>query len=47
MTLTSITGYDTLENFQSADVDGGEVTFNDPADIGELGKSAVRRCRHR
>jgi iron complex outermembrane receptor protein len=39
MTLTSITGYDTLENFQSADVDGGEVTFNDPGDIGEPGKS--------
>ena len=39
MTLTSITGYDTLENFQSADVDGGEVTFNDPGDIGVPGKS--------
>jgi len=38
MTLTSITGYDTLENFQSADVDGGEVTF-DFADIGVPGKS--------
>jgi iron complex outermembrane receptor protein len=38
MTFTSITGYDTLENFQSADVDGGEVTF-DFADIGKLGKS--------
>jgi len=37
MTLTSITGYDTVENFQSADVDGGEISF-DPADIGELGK---------
>lgn len=37
MRLTSITGYDTVENFQSADVDGGEVSFN-PADIGELGK---------
>jgi iron complex outermembrane receptor protein len=38
MTFTSITGYDTLENFQSADVDGGEVTV-DFADIGKLGKS--------
>jgi len=37
MTFTSITGYDTVENFQSADVDGGEISFN-PADIGELGK---------
>ena len=37
MTFTSITGYDTLENFQSADVDGGEVSFN-PADAGVLGK---------
>jgi iron complex outermembrane receptor protein len=35
--ITSITGYDTLENFQSADVDGGTVSFN-PADRGELGK---------
>ena len=37
MRLTSITGYDTVENFQSADVDGGEISF-DPADIGRLGK---------
>lgn len=37
MSLTSITGYDTLENFQSADVDGGEISFN-PADIGALGR---------
>jgi iron complex outermembrane receptor protein len=37
MSLTSITGYDTLENFQGADVDGGELTF-DVADIGKLGK---------
>jgi iron complex outermembrane receptor protein len=37
MSLTSITGYDTLENFQGADVDGGELTFDD-ADIGKLGK---------
>ncbi len=37
MTFTSITGYDTLENFQSADVDGGEVSF-DPNDAGALGK---------
>ncbi|HLF31804.1 MAG TPA: TonB-dependent receptor [Xanthomonadales bacterium] len=37
MTFTSISGYDTVENFQSADVDGGETSFN-PADIGQLGK---------
>jgi iron complex outermembrane receptor protein len=37
MTLASITGYDTVDNFQSADVDGGEVSF-DPADAGKLGK---------
>ena len=37
MTLTSITGYDTVDNFQSADVDGGEVSF-DPADLGALGR---------
>jgi len=37
MTFTSITGYDTLENFQSADVDGGEVSI-DFADVGKLGK---------
>jgi iron complex outermembrane receptor protein len=37
MRFTSITGYDKLENFQSADVDGGEVSF-DPADEGVLGK---------
>ena len=37
MSFTSITGYDTVENFQSADVDGGEVSF-DPADEGVLGK---------
>jgi len=37
MNFTSITGYDTLDNFQSADVDGGELSF-DPADIGKLGK---------
>lgn len=37
MTITSITGYDTVDNFQSADVDGGEISF-DPADIGVLGK---------
>ena len=37
MTLTSITGYDTVENFQSADVDGGEISF-DVADIGALGR---------
>jgi len=37
VTLTSITGYDTVDNFQSADVDGGLLSF-DPADIGELGR---------
>jgi iron complex outermembrane receptor protein len=37
LSLTSITGYDTVDNFQSADVDGGETSFN-PADIGKLGK---------
>ena len=37
MTLTSITGYDTVENFQSADVDGGETSY-DFNDLGELGK---------
>jgi iron complex outermembrane receptor protein len=37
MTFTSITGYDVVDNFQSADVDGGEISFN-PADIGKLGK---------
>lgn len=35
-TFTSITGYDTVENFQSADVDGGVQTFN----IGNLGEQA-------
>jgi iron complex outermembrane receptor protein len=38
LSFTSITGYDTLENFQSADVDGGVVTF-DFADIGKIGTS--------
>jgi iron complex outermembrane receptor protein len=37
MTLTSITGYDVVDNFQSADVDGGETSFN-PGDLGVLGK---------
>ncbi|MDX1556273.1 MAG: TonB-dependent receptor, partial [Xanthomonadales bacterium] len=37
MTFTSITGYDTVDNFQSADVDGGNISF-DPADIGEIGR---------
>ena len=36
-TFTSITGYDTVENFQSTDVDGGLLSF-DPADIGTLGR---------
>jgi iron complex outermembrane receptor protein len=35
--ITSITGYDTVENFQAADVDGGLLSFN-PADIGTLGR---------
>jgi len=35
--LTSITGYDSVENFQAADVDGGLLSFN-PADIGTLGR---------
>ena len=39
MTLTSITGYDTVENFQSADVDGGVVSFDAEADTGKLGTS--------
>jgi iron complex outermembrane receptor protein len=33
--ITSITGYDVLENFQSTDVDGGVLDFN----IGELGSA--------
>lgn len=33
----SITGYDTVDNFQRADVDGGLLSF-DPADIGALGR---------
>lgn len=37
-TFTSITGYDTVENFQSTDVDGGVTSF-DVADIGNLGTS--------
>lgn len=36
-TLTSITAYDSVENFQAADVDGGLLSF-DPADIGSLGR---------
>ncbi len=36
-TFTSITGYDTVDNFQGADVDGGEVTF-DEDEIGDLGR---------
>lgn len=35
--FTSITGYDSVDNFQSTDVDGGETSF-DVADIGVLGK---------
>ncbi len=35
-TFTSITGYDTVENFQRADVDGGLLS-SDLADIGKLG----------
>ncbi len=37
-TFTSITGYDTVENFQSTDVDGGVTSFN-PLDAGTLGVS--------
>ncbi len=33
----SITGYDTVDNFQRADVDGGLLSF-DPTDIGALGR---------
>lgn len=36
-TITSITGLDSVENFQSADVDGGLLS-TDPADIGALGR---------
>ena len=36
-TFTSITGYDTVENFQSTDVDGGLISFDD-ADVGALGR---------
>jgi len=36
-TITSITAYDSVTNFQSADVDGGLLSF-DPADIGTLGR---------
>jgi len=36
-TITSITAYDSVENFQAADVDGGLLSF-DPADIGSLGR---------
>jgi len=34
--FTSITGYDTVENFQSTDVDGGLTSFTDPP--GTLGR---------
>ena len=37
LTITSITGYDSVENFQAADVDGGLLS-TDPADIGRLGR---------
>lgn len=37
-TVTSITGYDTLDNFSRADVDGGII--GGPADIGRLGYNA-------
>jgi iron complex outermembrane receptor protein len=39
MTFTSITGYDTAENFQGADVDGGEVTYDLAGYDGQIGKS--------
>ncbi len=38
LTLTSITGYDTLENFQRADIDGGQP--GGPEAIGVLGQQA-------
>ncbi len=38
VTITSITGYDTVENFQSADVDGG--LLSGPEGIGVLGRQA-------
>ena len=37
LTITSITGYDSVENFQAADVDGGLLS-TEPADIGRLGR---------
>ena len=37
-TFTSVTGYDELDNFQSADVDGGEI--GGFLDIGKLGRQA-------
>ena len=36
-TVTSITAYDSVTNFQFTDVDGGLLSFN-PADIGTLGR---------
>ncbi len=39
VTLTSITGYDTLDSFSRADIDGGLVTFN-PAEFADLGRNA-------
>ncbi len=38
ITIASVTGYDTVENFQSADVDGGIPAAGNPAD-GVLGES--------
>lgn len=37
ITFTSITGFDTVENFSQGDVDGGLVSF-DAADFGALGR---------
>ncbi|MEH6610537.1 MAG: TonB-dependent receptor [Halioglobus sp.] len=39
LTLTSITGYDTVDSFSRADVDGGLVTFSFD-EFGDLGRNA-------
>lgn len=39
LTFTSITGYDTVESFSRADIDGGLATF-DPAEFATLGRNA-------
>lgn len=38
VSISSVSGYDTIENFQSADVDGGVVSFDDST-AGTLGES--------